>query len=747
MSDEEGGEEMRDPEVPLLSTQRKIGLGTCWYLDEEEERDFLTELRGCKIGDKLPSLKPAKGYVSMLPENDPVRSIMHEERREGFEDLLEEIGESGRNQLAMPVEYLAQVKLATERLKHMFSDSESPKFSMRILPEVELYYDPSYMVSSVVASIYMVFVGTKYPKESTWQKTFKIHQHMSTVTKVQHKIYFPTTKENREKVPCRYRLDMLLRVNPDEPPNDFSSNAKEIRERYGIPVEELNDFCFRQYDRNERLVESEYWKYLFGYVEENGSNHLVLSDGFDYSIGRPEVIKERALYGMGSNPNDIGNWFSGSASVWSDKKSNHPGLPHPHYALKKASLDEVATLPIFGESSSLPKPKSFADPIEEDLICKKDLMSLSILSSINSSTCYINGAWLFGSEQGLKGVLVSHVKDLNESGKLPFKMTGGAIDVATNFDPNITVWRVNLNMNTANYHYYHYKHTPPKHPFEKEIEEELLRQKRITGCLPPLTFGECFEKPEGYVPGSELPSLISEEDQREFDELGICMPFEIEPMPTKQISQVINELKNYYSDHWEIKSASSSKVKSEKENVPANLTADRPEYKPFYIAKPPPKPKGKLTDAPIHVGEDGQVKKGFYLALKKKPQKKLPDPVLPPGKKMFSLPKKTSSRASKVGRPPPKVPPTVVNAKFFEELSNVGPTDKPAVKTEFKPARTKSATTKRKKPIVAAVVKKPSTQPKIEIGAETEENFKKTPIPINSWFVVSNATKQKTTPK
>ena len=225
--EEKGGEE----EESVASAARQK---TCnkedpwWYLTDDQKTDFLRRLRTeWTLGNPLPELTPGATFLERLKPGCPEVVRAHRSRRDSLEGVLTDLGDSGRNQLATPMEYESQVKMVVKRIEHMFSDMDEDSFGMSFFScGVSLYYDPSYWENSVVAEIFFVFLGTELPKENVWKTVLKIHQHMTTVDEMDASFYFPVNGNLLDRIPKEYRLsDNLLR---DEELAKHFGTSKEV---------------------------------------------------------------------------------------------------------------------------------------------------------------------------------------------------------------------------------------------------------------------------------------------------------------------------------------------------------------------------------------------------------------------------------------------------------------------------------------------------------------------------------------
>ena len=133
-----------------------------------------------------------------------------------------------------------------------------------------------------------------------------------------------------------------------------------------------------------------YWKSFREYVGNNGSDHLTLSDDFDYFVANREILRERARYAHANKSKTIGDWFArkkseeGGGGPKNDEiespsfESLHPGLPEPHYCIEKRKREKaMAAIAEKGratEKGAEERQKgSFHQHLDSDLVCSSKL--------------------------------------------------------------------------------------------------------------------------------------------------------------------------------------------------------------------------------------------------------------------------------------------------------------------------------------------------------------------------------------
>lgn len=383
---------------------------------------------------------------------------------------------------------------------------------------MSLYLDHSSFVDGVVGVVYFSILCSgpqngAAPKEELWKKTLKCEFPGVIVEKMKESaFYYPKqTNDIQDEptvdIPQKYQLEVLLEDEKDP-------NKAAIRNHYfGHTAMVTSRASMSTAIDNTHLQESAYMKeFFFGYLDKNGANHPVLSDRFDYSVGKEEILKRRALAKYDAKFKNKLNYFD----LMKKKSEKRDEPPIPFYTIDTQSLQQTqSTFSINTQANTTTTTTTaaeaiFSAPTRNDPIVFPTFQTLSHLAHYQHDSIFlINGATF--REEMIKEALVNQRDNMTSTirkrttQRSQLNGNSGANAANTSSEvgfgtilKHLTTFRFKILMSVKNFHYAHYNIKPPNYSTTNEelLEATILRQKRKYDCLPQIRWDEHYKRPK-----------------------------------------------------------------------------------------------------------------------------------------------------------------------------------------------------------------------------------------------------------
>lgn len=226
--------------------------------------------------------KPLEDHVNW----DKYYSEMDPRRKHIIKTKLDEIGDSGRNSLKRPNEYISLILNVKLSIDQMFSND--PNIGCYVFNEVETYFDKNTHVSSHVGVIHFCLFGENIPSLEEWEWTLR-GQNLSTSVKEIKDVNLYTLEEKIENV--THMKDYKL---PGELYKKYSSvgDCLKYNTFYEQNVKEntiYNDNGDEKFKIREFNLGSEHWNYHFFYFTTITFPYL--ESGDILPVHDPETLK------------------------------------------------------------------------------------------------------------------------------------------------------------------------------------------------------------------------------------------------------------------------------------------------------------------------------------------------------------------------------------------------------------------------------------------------------------------------
>ena len=435
-----------------------------------------------KPGDALPK-KP----VEELPEWQELGKVLSSESMSRLSTFLDKLGDNGRNQMARPVEYLAQAKAIDSKISSFFDSAglmrdvqgapiqittqgttrpcNRLRWSRCTHPEIEFYYDRRPKACTFVTVFYMSFFGKGIPQKADWVDAAKAEMLNVDFQEVKETRFYVVDSSTKNPYPPeKVIVDPLVikyfATSASHEATLANDDDGDGGVSYALRIGDDN----ASYLLREDLTGTTFWNSYLCNMRNNGS-HATLSDKENYAVGNPEMLKteaaEKPMQGLGDN-------------VLSDTYRN-----------KINEMDSRSYL-------RLPR-----------------LSTISRLCAPDSEVIYLNGLVFRRNNQKLLRSVYPRDDPRREVG----------------FDTileDIKTYRVIIRTGVIPFHFRDHDSTPEPYPDEAQFDEYLSNLKHY--CIK--------TKQEGRIPDVEItqlpvvtrPPLMSQDEWEYSNLVGIRIP-------------------------------------------------------------------------------------------------------------------------------------------------------------------------------------------------------------------------------